>query len=52
MNEQVSDKPRNRWWWIVAIVAILVVVLLWGFQTAIQMEEGGGDAGAASAPAS
>lgn len=51
MNEQVSDKPKGRWWWIVGIVVILFVVLIWGFQTAIQMEEGGGDAGA-SAPAS
>lgn len=52
MNEQVSEKPKDRWLWVVGIVAILAIVLYFGFQTAIQMEEGGGDAGAASAPAS
>lgn len=52
VNEQVFDKPKNRWWWIVAIVVLLVPILWWGFQTAIQMEEGPADAGAPSAPAS
>jgi hypothetical protein len=36
----------------VGIVAILVIVLYFGFQTAIQMEEGGGAAADSSAPAS
>jgi len=48
VNEQVSGKPRNRWLWIVFILVVLVPVLYWGFQTAIQMEEGPADSGAPS----
>ena len=51
VNEQVSDKPKGRWLWVVAIVVIVVGVMSWGYQTAIQMEEGPADSGA-SAPAS
>ena len=40
MNDQVSDKPQGRWWWLAGIIAVIFFILLWGFQTAIRMEEG------------
>lgn len=53
MNEQVSEnRPWYRWLWLVVIVAVLTPVLVWGFQTAIEMEEGPADAGAPITPAS
>jgi len=53
VNQSSSDdRPRDRWLWLAGIIAVIVVVLLWGFQTAIKMEEGPGDDSAdAAAPA-
>lgn len=51
VSEQVYDKPKGRWLWVVGIVLIVAAIMVWGYQTAIQMEEGPADSGT-SAPAS
>ena len=43
MNDQLSGQPKDRWLWLAGIIVVIFVILLWGFRTAIQMEEGPGD---------